>query len=67
MGERSGSGSLAEGALTGMEGEVVAAVGDGVEAMAYFKLLPSPELHWVLSLGTPLTFMFDKCFKNEHF
>ena len=31
VGERSGSGSVAEGALTGMEGDDV---GDGIEAMA---------------------------------
>ena len=66
VGERRGSGSAAEaeGALTGMEGGAVAAAGDGVEAMARFKLLwPCPELHRVSTLSTPLTFSL----KNEHF
>ena len=36
VGERSGSGSVAEGALTGMEGDDV---GDGIEAMAVSKSL----------------------------
>ena len=36
VGERSGSGSVAEGALTGMEGDDV---GDGIEAMAIWKSL----------------------------